>query len=178
VLRRFEGELLQLFGQARTADEFRAAVPRALARADAFAKQIRDGSWPREELLISRRIVQELGAYVTFTDSVAALRQLAHHGIERAPGEAVRYLVADRTARSWRDRVVVAEALRGDEPYDPVAYLELLARSAETLLAPMGVRRETLLAHWGISSDKELGRYRSPESLVQRRLDDRAEGIA
>jgi DNA polymerase elongation subunit (family B) len=178
VLRRFEGELLHLFGQARSADEFRAAVPRALARADAFAEQIRSGAWPREELLISRQIVQELGAYVTFSDSVAALRQLAHHGITRAPGETIRYLVADRTARSWRDRVVVAEALKGDETYDPVAYLELLARSAETLLAPMGVRRETLLARWGLTSEKELGRYRSPESLNQRRLDDPAEGLA
>ncbi|HLY77482.1 MAG TPA: DNA polymerase domain-containing protein [Thermoplasmata archaeon] len=178
LLRRFEGELLQLFGRARTAEEFRAAVPRALARADAFAARIQDGTWPREELLIARRIVQELGAYVTFSDSVAALRQLAHHGIVRAPGETVRYLVADRTARSWRDRVVVAEALAGDEPYDPVAYLELLARSAETLLAPMGVRREMLLLRWGISSQKELGRYRSPESLDQRRLDDRIEEMA
>ena len=178
LLRRFEAELLELFGRARTADEFRAAVPRALARADAFAEQIRTGAWPREELLISRRIVQELGAYVTFSDSVAALRQLAQHGIARAPGEMIRYLIADRTARSWRDRVVVAEALRGGERYDPVAYLELLARATETLLAPMGVRREMLLARWGISAEKELGRYRSPESSVQRRLDDPVEGLA
>ncbi|MCI4351986.1 MAG: hypothetical protein L3K14_01165 [Thermoplasmata archaeon] len=172
LLRRFEGELLQLFGRARTAAEFTAAVPRALARADTFAEQIREGAWPREELLIARRIVQELGAYVTFSDSVAALRQLASHGIARAPGETVRYLVVDRSARSWRDRVVVAEALRGDEPYDPVTYLELLARMAETLLAPMGVRREALLARWGVSTEKALGRYRSPESLNQRRLGD------
>ena len=177
VLRRFEGELLQLFGQARTSAEFTATVPRALARADAFAKQIQDGTWPREELLIARRIVQELGAYVTFSDSVAALRQLASHGIARAPGETVRYLVVDRTARSWRDRGVVAEALRGDEPYDPVTYLELLARMAETLLAPLGVRREALLARWGVSSEKERDRYRSPEELDQRRLEDWAPGI-
>jgi hypothetical protein len=42
----------------------------------------------------------------------------------------------------------------------------------------MGVRRETLLARWGLTSEKELGRYRSPESLNQRRLDDPAEGLA
>ncbi len=170
LLRRFEAEVLQLFGRARSADEFRAAVPRALARADTFAERIRDGGWPREELLISRRIVQELGAYVTFSDSVAALRQLAHHGIARAPGETVRYLVADRTARSWRDRVVVAEALTGRETYDPEAYLELLARSAETLLAPMGVRRTTLLARWGVRAERALGRYRSAETLDQHHL--------
>ena len=43
---------------------------------------------------------------------------------------------------------------------------------AETLLAPMGIRREALLARWGISSDKELGRYRSPESQGQGRLEE------
>jgi DNA polymerase-2 len=171
LLRRFEGELLELFGRARTAGEFVAAVPRALARADAFAERIRDGTWPREELLIAHRIVQELGAYVTFSDSVAALRQLAHRGISRAPGETVRYLVADRSARSWRDRVVVAEALRGDEPYDPVAYLTLLARAAETLLAPLGIRREALLVRWGVPVDRASVPYRSPQELDQRRLD-------
>ncbi len=170
VLRRFEGEILELFSRARTASEVRAALPKALARADAFAARLREGDWPREELLIARRIVQELGAYVTFGDSVAALKQLAHHGIQRAAGETIRYLVADRTARSWRDRVVVAEALRGDETYDPIAYLELLARAAETLLAPLGTRREALLVRWGVVDPKELGRYRSPQALAQRRL--------
>ncbi len=177
VLRRFEGEILELFSRARTASEVRAALPKALARTDAFAARLREGDWPREELLIARRIVQELGAYVTFGDSVAALKQLAHHGIQRAAGETIRYLIADRTARSWRDRVVVAEALRGDETYDPIAYLELLARAAETLLAPLGVRRETLLGRWGVVDPKELGRYHSPQALAQRRLAEEA-GVA
>ena len=145
-------------------------LPKALARADAFAGRIRDGSWPREELLVARRIVQELEAYVTFGDSVAALRQLAHRGVARAAGETIRYLIADRRARSWRQRVVVAEALRGDEGYDADAYLELLARAAETLLAPLGVDRAALLARWKVPPAPELERYRSPESLAQRRL--------
>jgi DNA polymerase elongation subunit (family B) len=170
VLRRFEGEILGLFARARSAREVRALLPKALARADAFAERIGEGSWPRAELLVARRIVQGLDAYVIFGDSVAALRQLADRGVARAAGETIRYLIANRRARAWRQRVVVAEALRGDEPYDRAAYLELLARAAETLLAPLGVRREALLERWGVAPSVEFERYRSAESRAQQEL--------
>ncbi len=167
LYRRFEGEVLELLGRARSADEVRASIPRALARADLFAAEIRRGAWPREELLIAHRIAQPADGYVTFTDSVAALRQLAAAGIERVPGETVRFLWRDRSARSWRDRVVAAELLAGDEPYDAEAYVDGLARAAETLLAPFGVTRAGLHARWEVA-ERRLGRYRSPERPGQR----------
>ncbi|MCI4351593.1 MAG: hypothetical protein L3K15_08805 [Thermoplasmata archaeon] len=170
-VRRFEQELLEAFGKARNAEELRATVPKVLARADLFAARLADGGWPREELLITHRLGQEPEAFVTFTDSVAAVRQLMHHGVRRAAGEAVRYLVVDRRSRSLHDRVVVAERLQGNETYDVGAYRELLARSTETLLAPLGVTREGLLARWGAASAPARHRYRSVESSGQGRLD-------
>ncbi|HZY70162.1 MAG TPA: DNA polymerase domain-containing protein [Thermoplasmata archaeon] len=171
VLRRFEGEVLEALGKARSAAEVRATVPKVLARADLFAEKIREGTWPREELLVTHRLGQEPEAFVTFTDSVAAVRQLGEHGVRRSAGEAVRYLITDRRSRSPHDRVVVAERLRGDEPYDPGAYLELLARSAETLLAPLGVERTALLERWGAATAPDRHRYRSVERADQGRLD-------
>ncbi|MCI4319999.1 MAG: hypothetical protein L3K23_07715 [Thermoplasmata archaeon] len=169
-VRRFEQELLEAFGKARNSTELRATVPKVLARADLFASRLADGAWPREELLITHRLGQEPAAFVTFTDSVAAVRQLAHHGVARAAGEAVRYLIVDRRSRSVHDRVVAAERLAGDERYDVGAYLELLARSAETLLAPLGVTRSALLERWGGGAAPPRHRYRSVESRAQARL--------
>jgi DNA polymerase elongation subunit (family B) len=167
ALRRFEGELLALFRSARDADGVRALLPRALARADLFAERIASGGWPVDELLVTHRLGQAPDAFVTFTDSVAAVRQLAEAGAARDAGETVRYVVLDRRSRSFRHRVRAAELLRGDEAYDPGAYLELLARSAETLLAPLGVDRTDLLARWGVAPPPERSPYRSPEGRVQ-----------
>jgi DNA polymerase elongation subunit (family B) len=167
LARRFEHEVLDLFRAARDADGVRALLPRALARADLFADRVRAGAWPVEELLISHRIGQAPEAFVTFTDSVAALRQLAEAGASRGAGETVRFVILDRRSRSMRHRVRVAELLDGDERYDPGAYLELLAREAETLLAPLGVDRAALLARWNAGEAPERTPYHSPERAGQ-----------
>jgi DNA polymerase elongation subunit (family B) len=82
----------------------------------------------------------------------------------------VRFVLLDRRSRSFRDRVRPAELLEGNEPYDAEAYLEILARSAETLLAPLGVDRDQLRARWGIAPAPERDLYRSPEQPHQSQL--------
>ncbi|HYA10592.1 MAG TPA: DNA polymerase domain-containing protein, partial [Thermoplasmata archaeon] len=114
-LRRFELEVLELLRGAKDAAGVRALVPRALARADLFAGRLADGAWPVDELLLAHRIGQAPEAFVTFTDSVAVLRQLAAAGAPRGAGETVRFAILDRASRSWRARVRAAELLQGDE---------------------------------------------------------------
>jgi len=175
-LRRFELEVLELLRGAPDAAGVVARVPQALARADLFAGRLADGAWPVDELLLAHRVGQAPEAFVTFTDSVAALRQLADAGAPHGAGETVRFAILDRQSRSWRERVRVAELLRGDERYDVGAYLELLAREAETLLAPFGVRRDELLARWGAPPRVERQPYRSAEAREQRALSGDAVG--
>jgi DNA polymerase elongation subunit (family B) len=170
-VRRFESEVLALFRGARDAAGVRALLPRALARADRFAERLRTGAWPVDELLITHRIGQAPEAFVTFTDSVAALRQLSDAGATRDAGEKIRFVILDRSSRSFRHRVRAAELLEGNERYDVDAYLELLARDAETLLAPLGVDRASLLARWGAASAPNRSRYRSAETHRQSPLD-------
>ncbi len=170
LVRRFESEILSLLRTATNAAEVRALLPRLLARADLIAARVRAGDWPVEELLVSHRIGQPPGAFVTFPDSVAALRQLDEAGSERGAGEVVRFVLLERASRSFRHRVRVAELLDGSERYDRDAYLELLARDAETLLAPLGVDRASLLERWGVAASPERAPYRSPERAAQSEL--------
>ena len=171
VLRRFEEEILAALARAADAEQVRARLPRLLARADLFAGAIRSGQWPREELLVRHRLSRDGSAYAVFNDRVAAVRQLARAGVSREAGTTVRYLITDRRSRSWRERVRVAELVEGDEPYDPEAYLELLARSAETLLGPLGVGRAELRARWGLADGGPRG-FRGAEALGQSALEE------
>ena len=169
-VRRFEEETLALFGRARDAGSFRALLPRVLARADLFAERLKAGDWPVDELVIRHRVGQAPEAFVTFTDSVAALRQLEAAGARRGAGEVVGFVLLDRESRSFRHRVRVAELLNGDERYDAGAYLDLLARAAETLLAPLGVDRAGLLERWGAGGPVRRETYSSPEEVGQSSL--------
>ncbi len=171
LVRRFESEVLSLFRRARDAAGVHALLPRALARADLIAARVAAGDWPVDELLVRHRVGQDPDAFVTFTDSVAALRQLAEAGARRGAGESVRFVLLDRESRSFRHRVRVAELLTGEERYDREAYLDLLARDTETLLAPLGVERTALLERWGVGPAPPRGPYRSPETAAQSTLD-------
>ena len=170
LVRRFEGELLRLFAHAKDAEAFRALLPRALARADRFAEKVADGSWPIPELIVRRRTTQPVQDYRVFTETVSALRQAAALGLEREPGESVGFVILDRRSRAWERRVRLAEALDGGETYDPGAYLALLARAVETLLAPFGVKRSDLLKRWNARGPAPPSRYTSPSRPNQARL--------
>jgi DNA polymerase elongation subunit (family B) len=175
LLAKAEAAVLELFAKAPDAEALAASVPAAVERLDAIAAVVRDGGWPAEELLITRRLAREPADYQVFNETVAAVRQLAALGAERAAGQSVRFVVRDRAARSFRDRVTVAERLPEDGRYDPVAYVELLARGADTLLSPLGYPYEVLARRWGVDGARGRSsgpaRPRSPERLAQRTLD-------
>jgi DNA polymerase elongation subunit (family B) len=165
-----ERAVLDRFAEERGPEGVRAAVPAALERLDRIVERVREGAWPIEELVLTHRISQDPARYTVFTESVAALRQLASLGVERSAGQSVRYVLKDRASRSFRDRVTVAERLGEDGRYDAEAYVELLARGADTLLAPLGAPFRALCERWKVGAPVERPRPRSPEQLAQRTL--------
>jgi DNA polymerase elongation subunit (family B) len=171
-----QGEALDLLGEAEDAAGFRARIPAALELGQQKAQKLSEGNWPREELLLTHRIAQPLEAYRVYSDGVAALRRLKEAGVVREAGEDLSYLIRDHGARDYRARAVPAELLEGDEPYDVAAYVELLARSFETLFLPFGWDLDRILTLWGWgrakARDEPKGRYRSLERPGQMRLED------
>ena len=79
-------------------------------------------------------------------------------------------MIKDRASRSFRERVTVAELLSEGDRYDPVAYVELLARGADTLLAPLGFPYPTLCERWHVGHPIVRPGPRSPEQRAQRTL--------
>jgi DNA polymerase elongation subunit (family B) len=170
LLEKAERAVLDRFAEERGPDGVQRAVPEAVERLDAIAERVRSGAWPIEELVMTHRVGQDPSHYVVFTESVAALRQLEALGVHREAGQSVRYVLRDRSSRSFRDRVTVAERLPEDDRYDPVAYVELLARGADTLLAPLGFPYPTLCERWKVGAPVVRPRPRSPEQRAQRTL--------
>ncbi|MCI4322409.1 MAG: hypothetical protein L3K03_00040 [Thermoplasmata archaeon] len=149
MVRGVQERVLKVLSQVRSAAEFQRAIPEALALGHAAAAELAQGGWSREELVLTHGLSHRLEEYRTFSPGVAALRQLKEHGITREPGEEVGFLLADRRSQDWRRRAVAAELMTGSESYDAAAYIELLARSFETLFSPFGYTLERVARTWG-----------------------------
>ncbi|MEE9217367.1 MAG: DNA polymerase domain-containing protein [Anaerolineales bacterium] len=132
-------EMLALLSQARGIDGFRAAVPTVVAHAQEKLRALRAGEIPIKDLVVTHRLSREPMEYRVRTPAARVALQLTAAGVEINPGEMMRfvYVPGPEKVRAWED-------YPSDRPYDVEAYVELLTRAVESVLAPVGVDRSTL----------------------------------
>ena len=150
-VQRIQEGTLEALSHARDGHEFRAMLPRLVARGGGYARLLARGTWPREDLLLTHRVTHAPEEYRVVSPTTLALRQLRSHGISRGPGEEVSYLLLDEGPRKERPGAVARELLGGDEPYHVPSYVRLLARSFATLFLPFGYPEERILSLWGFA---------------------------
>ncbi|MCJ2519914.1 MAG: hypothetical protein LN412_03060 [Candidatus Thermoplasmatota archaeon] len=137
--------MLEVFRQARNAEEFKGLIPEALQALREATDDLLSNRVPLEDLVITKIVTKPLEEYVVLNYTAAALRQMKDRGFKAEPGEYVRYVITDRKTRDYRRKVKFAAFLHGDEEVDRWEYLRLLCRSGETLLSPFGYTEEGLL---------------------------------
>lgn len=145
--------MLQVLAEADDAAGFLARIPLALRIAKEAARQLIGHEVDPRQLGLTIQATRAVEEYTVDTGAKAALRQLRAAGTEKRPGEYVQYVLT-RTGgpRDARARPVAllgrASPWLGEVPetYDVDAYLRLLARQTETILAPFGYEEETLHA--------------------------------
>jgi DNA polymerase I len=102
--------------------------------------RLRRGDVDPLDLVCRARISQPLESYDQETHTVAALRRARDAGMDRAPGQTVRYVVADDEA-SGRARVRLPFEATG---YDTAFYADQLLRATESVTAPLGWERDRI----------------------------------
>lgn len=152
---------------AETATEFQERLPRAINVLRWTAKRILDKAIPLPAFVLTKSVTKGLDEYLVLTATVAALRQLKARGFTVEPGESVRYVLTDQASRDYEAKVKVAEFLDGTEQVDADAYIRLLARAGETLLAPFGYTEEKLFALCRRPHDAEPCRVDPADLRVQ-----------
>ncbi|MFW6153197.1 MAG: type B DNA-directed DNA polymerase [Halobacteriota archaeon] len=95
-----------------------------------------------EDLLVRSRLSKELGAYSHRTLPAAAMARSAALGVERHPGQDVRYLVVDADPDAAERVRLHFEALDGD--YDVDFYRTALVRACESVVSPLGWDRDRI----------------------------------
>lgn len=141
--------MLDLLAPARTAEGFHARIPQALAVAHAAAQQLKSRRVRPGELVVAVRASRPASEYRVPGASAVALGQLEAAGLGVQPGQTFGMLLTrSGPGVAGRQRAVAAELAPPDAAYDVAGYLRLLARAAQGLLAPFGVREADLVRRW------------------------------
>jgi DNA polymerase I len=131
---RLQRDLVRLVGETRDPE---AVCDRLRVR----LAELERGEVDPGALAVTNRVSRARAAYKQYTRSVAALDRVADRGLERHPGEDVRYVVVD-DARDDRDRVRLAS--ENPDTVDTAFYRDRAVRAAESVCAPFGWRRDRI----------------------------------
>jgi DNA polymerase elongation subunit (family B) len=143
-LKNTQQEMLTVFKQASTAEEFRALIPKSVEVLRRSAAVLRDSTVHHNDLVFTTTISKDIASYRVNTLVKSALLQLQDLGVQVEPGQSVRYLVTDEYSRNYKKRVCLAEKMQGTENIDVGYYLRQLVKCAESLLTPFGYTIEKL----------------------------------
>ena len=157
-IKRLQGEMLQIFGAARTVSQVQELVPAALARAAEFIALLRSGGANPLELVIRRHLMREPAEYATNTANAAAAKALDEAGIHLAPGEMVEYIIVDLSGKKKPVKALPVALYAADEGYDIEKYTEMALKAVETLLFPFGYDLEKLREVMGCALPKKRQR--------------------
>ncbi|WP_136687506.1 type B DNA-directed DNA polymerase [Halorhabdus amylolytica] len=131
---RAQRDLLTVFDRERTPQPVCERLARQLGR-------LRSGAVATADLAITQRVSKHPETYNQATRGKAALERASELGVDRSPGQSVRYVIVDDD-RSGPERVRLA--FEGPETYDADFYADRLLRAAESVLAPLGWDREDI----------------------------------
>ncbi len=141
--------MLEVLASARTSEGFHARIPAALQVANVAAQQLKARRVRPGELFVAVRASRAANEYRAPSAPAVALAQLEAAGIAVQPGQTFGMLLTrSGPGVTGRQRAVAAELAAADAAYDAKAYLRLLARAAQGLLAPFGVREADLVRRW------------------------------
>ncbi len=154
LIKRMQGEILQIFGAAKNLAEVEALVPAALAKAREYVDLLRSGTANPLELVVRRHVSQEADAYAHETVNAVVTKALQEVGIRLAPGEMVEYVLIDASGKKKPEKAKPLALYSMDDGYDIDKYLEMTLKAVETLLLPFGYDCETLEKSFHIPSHR------------------------
>ena len=168
-IKRMQGEMLQVFGAARTVDGLQTLLPTALAKAREYVELLRSGKADPMELVVHRHVSREADEYANRSMNAVVAQILDEAGIHLAAGEMIDYIIVDASGKRNPVKAKPVALYALDDGYDIEAYTELALKAVETLLLPFGYDCGKLRETFGIP-DRRRKRTVRPEPALQQGL--------
>ncbi len=145
IIDRCTREVIQVLAEAENALEFHRRLPLALEIVCEYVHILRSGNVPYRELVIRKRLSQDLAEYRHMVLQAVAANQLAMENGTSNAGETVQYVITNNRSRLASKRILALELCKNNQAYDVEAYVNLLFSAIETMLMPFGFNKTNLL---------------------------------
>ena len=136
-------------------DEHREPAP-VCDRLQVYLARLRAGDVNPDELVFRKRASKRIEEYSQGTHTLSALLRYRANGIEKNPGQDVRYVVVDDGARLPNRVRLPFEKI---EEYDADVYTRELIRAAESIVSPLGWEREDIRRYLRETKDSTIQAY-------------------
>jgi DNA polymerase elongation subunit (family B) len=143
-IKRLQGEMLQLFGSARTVAELERLIPAALLKAREQIDLLRSGNADPLDLVIRRHISREAEEYANRSANALVAQALEEAGVHLEPGEMIEYILVDATGKRNPAKAKPVALYAHDDGYDIDKYTAMALDAIGTLLLPFGYDEERL----------------------------------
>ncbi|TFG05750.1 MAG: hypothetical protein EU536_00820 [Promethearchaeota archaeon] len=148
LIKKAQDEILGLFANANNWLQFRRLLPKARRILERYISNVVDNLVDPLDLLITMRLSRTPEAYKNHSRQAIAAWQAKRLGLELQPGQMVRYIITNATAKRQRDRVLIAQLMdRTTFSYDRSAYCDLLKRMFDNMLLFLDERTRRLLCN-------------------------------
>ncbi len=143
IVRFAQNIMLEYLRDSTDGKDFVRRARNGIMRVAELVKDVKRGSYPVEDMIITKRVSKTLDEYRSSNERQIALLRLREAGMEVSAGEVIRYVVA--AAR--KDRSIVPEQLiTGNDAYEAGYYSRLIARALATMLFPFGYDEKKILS--------------------------------
>jgi len=152
-IKEFQARVLQELSGARSLSEFRKKMQSAYRILRDYEQQVLSGNVEYTDLALTKRVSQSIDEYKGVTAQRIVLEKLAMAGINKQPGEKIRYVIRNIGSRNPYERYMPVDASK-DARYDKLKYIELLENALENLFVTQGVSSEEIheVIRWGVQA--------------------------
>jgi len=131
-------EMIKALASADDSKSFVEKIPDALKVVKDYRRMLLDGEVPVWDLIISKRLSEDLENYTQKVSQVIAGEQLQKEGFEVSAGKSVKFLFTSTKNKRYKRRVKAKELIEEGTNPDIRKYLLLLYSAASNILSPFG----------------------------------------
>ena len=146
IVEKCQAQMLAILKEADNSWEFQALIPQVLNTLREYASELRSGTVPIEELVITKNLSKMPSEYTHRVPQAIAAQCLIDEGGAVHAGQQVSYVLTVDTSSIPESQALPPELVDDDTVYDAERYVDLLVSSTANLLLPFGYDVKSLTA--------------------------------
>ncbi|TLY05036.1 MAG: hypothetical protein E6K92_02190 [Thaumarchaeota archaeon] len=136
---KFQREILGIMAQGNNIKEVKTLLPKVRETFQKYRQKLKEGRVQLVDLIFTEMLSKDSNTYIVNSAERSATCQLEDEGKSMRAGQVLQYIINDYYRKNSRKRTVPVELINEKTTYDARRYIELLARTCNSVTEPFGL---------------------------------------